>query len=253
MNDCRLIESMLAPFVDGALEPADRRRVDLHLEACAGCRAQVAAQHAARTVLRARASQLAVAAPPGLRTRIAARASADAAGAARLGWRARLGAFAAAAALVLAVGAGVLAVVTPQWSVVLAAQLALDHLKCFAIDGDRDLPAMPEAEAEAAIAAAHGWGAEVPAGDPARGLRLVAVRECLYADGMAAHVLYRQDGQALSLFILPGQAHPDRELDLLGQASLVWSAGDRTYVLMTDAGNRDGLLRVAHYVRNEAR
>ncbi|MGE3273709.1 MAG: anti-sigma factor [Vicinamibacterales bacterium] len=252
MTECRLIESALAPFVDDGLDADQAGRVARHLAACPACRAREGAVRAARAVLRDRAQALRVAAPPGLRTRIVALAAAETAAPARLGWAARLGAFAAAAALVVAIGGTALAVATPRWSVVLAAQLALDHLKCFTIDGEATLPALDAAAAEATITAQHGWSAEVPPGDEGLGLRLVAVRECLYADGFAAHVLYRLDGEPVSLFIVPGQVHPEAELRVLGEASRVWSAGDRTYVLMTAAGNQAGLDRVAAYVRNEA-
>jgi anti-sigma factor RsiW len=43
---------MLAPYVDGSLEPSDRSAVDAHLRTCARCRYEVAAASAARrTVL----------------------------------------------------------------------------------------------------------------------------------------------------------------------------------------------------------
>jgi anti-sigma factor RsiW len=43
---------MLAPYVDGSLEPSDRSAVDAHLRTCAPCRHEVAAASAARrTVL----------------------------------------------------------------------------------------------------------------------------------------------------------------------------------------------------------
>ena len=167
-------------------------------------------------MLRARAAQLAVTAPPGLRTRIAATARAERAGAGLLSWGGRLSAFSAAAIVVLAIGAALLPVVTARSTVVLAAQLALDHLKCFSIDGDGDGPAISKADAEATIKREHGWSIEVPASAEAEGIALLAVRRCLYGDGLAAHVLYRVDGEPVSLFIMPGLARPAAELGVLG-------------------------------------
>ena len=39
---------MLAPYVDGTLEPTDRSAVDAHLRSCERCRREVAAATAAR-------------------------------------------------------------------------------------------------------------------------------------------------------------------------------------------------------------
>lgn len=37
-DECRVVDGLLEPWVDGDLEPADRRRVDDHLVACPRCR-----------------------------------------------------------------------------------------------------------------------------------------------------------------------------------------------------------------------
>ena len=47
-------------------------------------------------------------------------------------------------------------------------------------------------------------------------MSLVAVRRCLYGDGFAAHLLYRLDGEPVSLFIMPGLERPADEVSLLG-------------------------------------
>lgn len=212
------------------------------------------AQTSARAVLRARAAQLSVVAPPGLRTRIIASArAARPEAAAILSWRGRLSAFSAAAILVLILGAALLPIVTERSTVVLAAQMALDHLKCFMVDGDGDGAPISKADAEATIAREYGWSASVPASAAAEGLELVAVRHCLYGDGMAAHLLYRVQGKAVSLFIMPGLVRPAAELRVLGHDQVVWTQGDRTYMLVASAGTKAGLARVASYLRNEAR
>ena len=252
--ECKQIEGSLTAVVDGDAPPAEAARVARHLESCPACRQAMQAQSHARAVLRARAAQLSVVAPPGLRTRILASARAERPEAAAiLSWRGRLSAFSAAAILVLTLGAALLPIVTERSTVVLAAQLALDHLKCFLIDGDGDGAPISKADAEATIARDYGWSASVPASAAAEGVELVAVRHCLYGDGMAAHLLYRVQGKAVSLFIMPGLVRPPAQLRVLGHDQVVWTQGDRTYMLVADAGATAGLAHVASYLRNEAR
>ena len=254
--ECKQIEGSLTAVVDGGAPPDEAARVAQHLASCPACRQAMQVQVTARAVLRTRAAQLSVVAPPGLRTRIIASARAERPEAAAiLSWRGRLSAFSAAAILVLTLGAVLLPIVTERSTVVLAAQLALDHLKCFMIDGDRDGDAAPisKADAEATIAREYGWTASVPASAAAEGVELVAVRHCLYGDGMAAHLLYRVQGKAVSLFIMPGLVRPAAELRVLGHDEVVWTQGDRTYMLVASAGTKAGLARVASYLRNEAR
>jgi hypothetical protein len=251
--DCKQFEGSLAAMADGGAPAEDAARVARHLESCEACRQALAMQTTARTVLRARAAQLSVSAPPGLRTRIAATAKAERETAGILSWRGRLSAFSAAAVLVMVIGAALLPVVTVRSTVVLAAQMALDHIKCFSIDGDGDGPAISKAEAEATIEREHGWTVNVPASAETEGIALLAVRRCLYGDGFAAHVLYRVEGEPVSLFVMPGLSRPAAELDVLGHDAVVWTQGDRTYMLVAGAGIKGGLARVASYVRNEAK
>ena len=84
-------------------------------------------------------------------------------------------------------------------------------------------------------------------------LQLMAVRRCLYGDGRAAHLMYRLNGEPVSLFIVPGLTRPAAELSLFGHDQLVWTGGDRTYVLVARGGTRADLARVAPYLRNEAK
>jgi hypothetical protein len=41
-------------------------------------------------------------------------------------------------------------------------------------------------------------------------------------------------------------------LSLFGHEQVVWTQGDRTYMLVARGGSRDRLARVASYLRNEA-
>ena len=75
-------------------------------------------------------------------------------------WTGRLTAFAAAAMVVLTLGAVLLPVVTIRSTAVLAAQLALDHLKCFTIDGDADGEPIAKEQAEAMLKQEYGFDGE---------------------------------------------------------------------------------------------
>ncbi|MEZ5283535.1 MAG: zf-HC2 domain-containing protein [Vicinamibacterales bacterium] len=242
----------LAAYVDGGLPADARTHLDDHLTACAACRRDLARQTEVRDLLGAAGRQTAAMPPPWLHTRIAARLAAEAAPASRPGWRTRVTAFAAAALVVLAVSAAALPVVTGRSTVVLAAQLALDHLKCFVIDGEADGGVLDVAEAEAELRDAYGWNLHVPATAGDADAQLMAVRRCLYGDGRAAHLLYRWHGAPVSLFILPGLERPDATLTVFGHEAVVWTGAGRTYVLVGAAASRDQLSRMATTLRNEA-
>ena len=247
---CRDVEEQLPSYVDGTMTEG-RQAFAAHIDTCDDCRASWHAQTVARTVLQARAAQLSPMAPPGLRTRIAANVAT--APEPSLAWTGRLTAFAAAAMVVLTLGAILLPVVTIRSTAVLAAQLALDHLKCFTIEGDADGEPITNAAAETTLKDEFGLTVNVPPSLPSEKLELMAVRRCLYGDGRAAHLMYRLNGEPVSLFIVPGLARPAAELSLFGHDQLVWADGDRTYMLVARGGTRQDLARVASYLRNEAK
>ncbi|MCC7179511.1 MAG: zf-HC2 domain-containing protein [Acidobacteria bacterium] len=249
---CEQLEPLLAPYADGELPAAEQARVLAHLHICASCRRAVDIQQQVRETLSARRSGLADSAPPGLRTRLAARLAGERAPVVDPGWRTRLSAFAAAALVVLAVGAVALPIVTERSTVVLAAQMALDHLKCFTIDGHVHDEPITEADAEAELLREYGWQLDVPPTLGPEGGRLVAVRRCLYGDGRAAHLLYRVDGAPVSLFILPGLERPAESLTMLGHAEVVWTADGRTYLMVGPEGERNRLMRMASHLQNGA-
>ena len=266
--NCRDVEPVLPSYVDGMLTGGEPARAELgqailaHLEPCDACRQLAHAQSVARTVLKARAAQLAPMAPPGLRTRIVAntanldqdlKTSRPQDLIPGLAWTGRLTAFAAAAMVVLTLGAVLLPVATVRSTALLAAQLALDHLKCFTIGGDADAAPIAAAQAEATLKQEFDFIVTVPASLAAEKLELLAVRRCLYGDGRAAHLLYRLDGEPVSLFIIPGLTRPAAELSLFGHDQVVWTKGDRTYMLIARGGSRNQLARVASYIQNEAK
>jgi len=247
---CREVEEKLASYVDGAAN-GNAAAIAAHLATCDACRQLAHAQSVARTVLKARAAQLSPIAPPGLRTRIIAN-TANQPQEPIMAWTGRLTAFAAAAMVVLTLGAVLLPVATIRSTTLLAAQLALDHLKCFTIEGDADGAPIAKAQAEATLKQEFGLIVKVPPSLAAEKLELMAVRRCLYGDGRAAHLMYRLDGEPVSLFIVPGVSRPAAELSLFGHEQVVWTQGDRTYMLVARGGAGDGLARVASYLRNEA-
>jgi hypothetical protein len=253
--NCNQVEEQLPAYVDGLVHSAE---IAAHLDTCAGCRASAHAQTVARTVLMARAAQLSPVAPPGLRTRIAANIDGQHVSASPrvlplFGWSGRLSAFAAAALVVLTLGAALLPIATVRSTAVLAAQLALDHLKCFTIDGDANGQPIAKADAEATLLRDFNFAVTVPASLPSERLDLLAVRRCLYGDGLGAHLMYRANGEPVSLFILPGLTRPAAELSLFGHDEVVWTQGDRTYMLVARGASASHLARVASYLRTEAK
>jgi hypothetical protein len=196
-------------------------------------------------------------APPGLRTRLLAQDPSPKpqvpSPTRDLSWSGRLSAFATAAIVVLTLGAVLLPVATIRSTAVLAAQLALDHLKCFTIEGDADGAPISKAQAEAALRDEFDLIVAVPPSLEAEKLELMAVRRCLYGDGRAAHLMYRLDGEPVSLFVIPGLTRPAAQMSLFGHDQVVWTQGDRTYMLVAGGGSRDALTRVAPHLRREAK
>jgi hypothetical protein len=81
-----------------------------------------------------------------------------------------------------------------------------------------------------------GWSVPIPA--PAAGpeVQLVAVRRCLYAEGIVAHVLYRVRDEPVSLFVLPGRDATEADLSVFGRRAEVLTRGGATFVVVAPAG-----------------
>src|SRR5262249_53944399 len=104
MSDCRTIDPLITPYVDGEIDADTGRRVDEHVRRCPPCHSRVAAERAVRQVVRLNRAQMSrVAASPGLRERCLALNAVQATRAASR-WRTRMKPFAIAAGLVLVVG-----------------------------------------------------------------------------------------------------------------------------------------------------
>jgi hypothetical protein len=146
-----------------------------------------------------------------------------------------------------------LPIATVRSTAVLAAQMALDHLKCFTIEGDVGSEIIPKEQAEATLKQEFDFDMTVPPSLAGDALELLGVRRCLYGDGRAAHLMYRLHGEPVSLFIIPGLTRPAAELSLFGHDQIVWTQGERTYMLVARGGLRADLSRVASHLRNEAK
>jgi anti-sigma factor RsiW len=140
---------------------------------------------------------------------------------------------------------------------VLAAQLAVDHVKCFQFAPGGGAPAHVDPLAEAKKwETKYGWPLRVPAGAASEELELIAVRRCLSSEGRVAHMMYRWHGQPLSVFVLnsPAARTDDQPGDVeevvrkFGENALIWSRGDRTYAVVARDPSPE-LQQVARYVR----
>jgi anti-sigma factor RsiW len=253
-SECERFEARLAVTAERADGAAADPALTAHLADCEACGSALTAQRTIRQHLVRHRQALQPTVPPGVRTRLAAKLAGEAhAEATAPGWGFRLSPLAAAAALVLVVTVGLLPVVTGQSSVVLAAQLALDHVKCFLIDGDLHAEPVTAAEAEATIRQQHGWSVRVSESGGVDDSRLVAVRECLYGEGLAAHLLYRVGNAPVSLFVMPTDNHVVAPVSMLAAETVSWNQNGHTHMLVGPAGSRATLDSMAQHLQHEAR
>jgi anti-sigma factor (TIGR02949 family) len=258
IKSCRELDEQLAPYVDGEAPPAARRAIEAHMAGCPPCLDRAGDERAARDAVVEHRGELRAAAPPALRARcIALSASAKAtAGQASAGRSAlasamirRWAPLSLAATLVLAV-AGVFVFGLNDRVEALAASLAVDHVKCFKVEGT-------PAHADAGVAARdwqqdQGWPIVVPQSEPAQQLTLLDVRRCFTTDGRSAHMMYTWRGAPLSLYVLPEDIGRDRVVDRMGHQAVIWCANRRTYAVVAD-GHPQDLSRVIDYMKAHAR
>ena len=88
----------------------------------------------------------------------------------------------------------------------------------------------------------------VPANADRAGLELIGSRPCLYGEGKIAHVMYRHNGQPVSLFMLPRTRRADGLVEVLGHEAAIWSVGDRTFVIVAREA-RSEVERIAAFVQ----
>jgi anti-sigma factor RsiW len=202
-------------YVDGALDPAERGEVEVHLAVCATCREQEGAERALRSRLQAL--------PP-----VEPRSGFEGRLRRRLRGRSPL------RFLLPLAAALVLALYLRGSSPFVAWELAVDHRHCF---GKETLPAQvwsSDPDVIAAWFAARGTRLPlIPAS--ASGLDLVGARYCPLLDmTRVAHVYYASSARHLSLYVLPRR--------LRGDSGWSGTAGGQTVHVLRSAGEQVGLV-----------
>jgi anti-sigma factor RsiW len=254
MADCREIEANLAAYVDGESCAIDRAALESHLNACPPCRRRAVAERAAHQLVCARREHLRGCAPSHLKGRCAAQ---------RAALHARRGLFSPrrwvpvslAASVLLA--AGLLFVFAWGSSVeTYAAQLALDHVKCFQFPPDGS--SSDDVLMGRTWQKANGWSLKVAAASAAEQLQLLGIRRCGSTKGRVAHIFYRWRDRPLSVYVLNGRVDESEQVGRdqehahsvarFGENAVIWTDHGRTYAVVARAPAPE-LQQVASYFR----
>jgi anti-sigma factor RsiW len=255
MSKCEDLDPLFAPYADGQTTLADRASVEAHLERCPPCRQRVSEQRTVRAALAACRPALRQPASDSLRARCAghARAAAPPARSARAGVVRRWAPLSLAATLLLAVAGAFFFGLNSRVDA-LAAQLTLDHVTCFQFAPQR----LGHADAGTAArewTAGQGWSIQIPASSKREGLELLGIRRCAMSSGRVAHVMYKWHGEPLSVFVVPRplqRTHDQQEMvEKFGHEAVMWTNGDRTYVILARARPAE-LAPIVGYVRANA-
>jgi anti-sigma factor RsiW len=234
MTDCDQIDPLVTPYVDGDITSANAVVVNRHILRCRVCSGRVQAERAVQALMRERRPILVDASvPTALRSRCAALAWSQGSPVVPP-WRRHLKSLAIAAGLVLAAGAAGLYGLTVHSTRVMAAELTADHVKCFRVVNTVLGTHHDASTVEGAMASYFAWQMRLPDHPERADLELVGARPCLYPEGLAAHIMYRHHGHPVSVFMLPQGARGDALIDVMGHRAAIWSAGDRTFVLIAD-------------------
>ena len=251
MSECGLVISQLPLYVDEQLEPDRRIDVERHLEGCVSCRGVLARERGGQTVLRRCAPQLREEPlPPGLRSRCQSLVREQARAASLPGWRRTIVPTVLSAILLVFTASAIFSLATRRSDAVLAAQLTADHSKCFKLFVAGNPPVMDAHEVEEMLVREYGWKIHVP--PSADGLQLIGVRRCLYADGLVPHVMYRANGQDMSLFVLNGVTREPSDLVTFGHRSQIWTKNNKTFVLVSPPDENGRLADATRYMMREA-
>jgi anti-sigma factor RsiW len=263
MPDCSRIDPLVTPFVDGELPEGQQHTLAEHLTGCPKCRARVAAERAVRMLMRARRADLAMrTAPESLKSRCAALKHPPSPAvesaptinhtvSTARSWRSRFAPLALAATLLFAVAGAFVYQATRSSARVLAAELAMDHEKCFRLNALLGTQHSPE-EVRSEMASLFDWSVRLPNMADHEDVTLVGSRPCLYGEGKVAHIMYRHNGQPVSLFMLPRETRRNETVDVLGHRACIWSEGDRTFVLVARESESE-LEQMAALVRTTIR
>jgi len=249
--DCRSLEPLVTAWIDGAATDQESQAVEAHFKVCPTCRRRAETEGSMRELIRTRAPEaFRPGAPPHLKERCRALCSTNAAEAVPGRLRALRAfpiRFSMAAALVVSLVGALLYFVTASSTTTLAAQLTLDHVKCFVLTGDPTAPVKPDI-VEAQLRERYGWTIDVPGDSEANQLRLIGGRRCLYGEGTVAHILYRHNGAPLSLFMLPDKVESSEIVDVMGHEAIIWAQNHRTFVLL-GSEPRQEMEKIAGYIR----
>jgi anti-sigma factor RsiW len=252
MPNCREIEDNLAAYIDGEPTTVESGTIDIHLKACPACARRAVAERAARELVCSHRQRLRGCAPGDLRQRCAAlRANA------RVPARRRYWVPVSLAASLLLVAGVLFIFVWGSGVETYAAQLAVDHVKCF------QYPPEASAPVDATLMGrtwqeANGWSLKVAASSPDDQLQLIGIRRCGSTKGRVAHIFYKWRDQPLSVYVLNGtvdraaesvSGHDHYEpVARFGENTIIWFGRGRTYAVVSRAPLAD-LQRVAGYVR----
>jgi len=234
MPNCHQIESLVTPYVDDDVSAIDREVVDRHLRECPECLSRIRSELAVHDLLRKRKPVLeAACAPPALRRRCSSLGDSRAPVAGWMAsWRPRLVPALLTASLVVVVGGAFLYELTERSARVMAMELTADHVKCFQVInnvlGTRHEPGAVESSMSSRFA----WEMRLPEHPEQAGLELIGARPCLYAEGLAAHIMYRHNGEPVSVFMLPRKTRGEEQIEVLGHQAAIWSVDNRTFVLI---------------------
>jgi anti-sigma factor RsiW len=251
MSDCQLVRSQLASYVDEQLESERRIEMEQHLQGCVSCRNELARERGGQTVLRHCAQSLREdPLPPGLRSRCESLVREQARSASLPGWRRTLVPTVLSVILLVFTASAIFSLATRQSDALLAAQLTADHSKCFKLFVAGNPPVMNAQEVEQMLMREYGWKIHVPPSSD--GLQLIGARRCLYADGLIPHVMYRANGEDLSLFVLNGVTRNSRDLVTFGHRSQIWTKNNTTFVLVSPSDENGRLADATRYMMKEA-
>jgi anti-sigma factor RsiW len=252
MPNCWSIDPLVTPYVDGELPSADRQTVEQHMRGCTPCRARIATEQAVRDLVGASRPELTGAgAPPGLRARCMATGVPRVPASRPRTWRPRLAPLALAATLAIVVGGAFLYPLTESSTSVMAAELTVDHMKCFLLNAALSTH-HTEAAVKADLATSFDWRAQLPERPEQADLELVGERTCLYGKGRIAHVMYRHEGRPVSVFMLPDDVRRDEVVNIFGHRVAIWSVGNRTFVLVAREPQEE-VERMASFVQASLR
>jgi len=256
-SSCEELEPLFAPYVDGEGSAEQREAVRQHLERCSVCRRAVEDERAVRAAFSICRTRLAAHASTRLHERCEACACSPAAwwrlGTARRAATHRWLPLSFAATMLLAVVVVFLLGINGG-DRALAAQLAIDHLKCFKFAPDH--ADTDPVSAAAQWQADYGWAVAVPHDEPQEELELLHVRRCMSTQGSSAHIMYKWHGQPLSVYILNSVPKSDMRVERLvaslGEQTVMWTDQGRTYAVVGQARPED-LTHIAHRLRESAR